>query len=83
MHKKGDLPPLFCRERRNFLCHLSLLELSEALRALMKTATLHMIKSGGFPPPFGLSAQASRLQMCLQSSAPIFPLSPRLAVETF
>lgn len=69
MHKKkkkrGDLPPVLPQHKK-FLCHLSLLELSESPRALMKAVTIRMIKSGGFPPPFGLSASRSSRQMCLQ-----------------
>lgn len=56
--------PLFCPQHKKFLCHLSLLELSESPHALMKAVTLHQIKSGGFPPPFGLSASQSSRQMC-------------------
>lgn len=64
--KNKETFPLFCPQHKKFLCHLSLLELSESPRALTKAVTIRMIKSGGFPPPFGLSASRSSRQMCLQ-----------------
>lgn len=42
-----------------------------------------MIKSGGFPAPFGLSAQVGSNQMCLNCSLSIFTLTPRHSMEFF
>lgn len=58
--------PHFCRERRNFPCRLPLLEVSQWPRALVKAGGVCVIKRGGFPPPFGLSASRSSRQTCPQ-----------------
>lgn len=66
--KKQDIlpPPRFAANAKTFLCHLPLLELSQSLRALTKAAALCVIKRGGFPPPFGLSASQSSRHTRLQ-----------------